>query len=207
MRLCFFGDSFVNGTGDPECLGWAGRICADARRKGCDLTYYNLGVRRDTSRDVGDRWRHEALIRLPSDIDGRLIFSFGANDCLFDGGLQTVSPETTRKTAKEILTQASEWRPTLFVGPPPIAEREANERIASLSSALSVLCEELRVPFFEAFGPLSTSSVWMREVADGDGAHPGAGGYALFADLLGAWRPWREWAGLFVAEGAVTWNR
>ena len=25
MRICFFGDSFVNGTGDDECLGWVGR--------------------------------------------------------------------------------------------------------------------------------------------------------------------------------------
>ncbi|MDY6901411.1 MAG: lipase, partial [Cyanobacteriota bacterium] len=26
MRICFVGESFINGTGDPECLGWAGRI-------------------------------------------------------------------------------------------------------------------------------------------------------------------------------------
>lgn len=32
MRICFIGDSFVNGTGDPECLGWAGRICVTARK-------------------------------------------------------------------------------------------------------------------------------------------------------------------------------
>jgi lysophospholipase L1-like esterase len=193
MRLCFFGDSFVNGTGDPECLGWAGRICADARRNGSDLTYYNLGVRRDTTRDIAERWRHEALIRLPSDIDGRLIFSFGVNDCLLDAEQQRVRPDIALETAREILAQASEWRPTLFIGPPPIADNEANERIATLSFAFLALCAEQRVPFFDAFTPLSTSRVWMREVADGDGAHPGAAGYALFADLLGAWRPWREW--------------
>lgn len=106
MSPCFFGDSFVNGTGDSECLGWAGRICADARRNGCDLTYYNLEVRRDTSRDIAERWRHEAMIRLPSDIDGRLIFSFGVNDCLFEAGQQRVMPEMTLKTVKEILAQA-----------------------------------------------------------------------------------------------------
>jgi acyl-CoA thioesterase I len=203
MRLCFFGDSFVNGTGDPECLGWAGRICADARRIGCDLTYYNLGVRRDTARDIAERWRREAMIRLPSDIDGRLIFSFGVNDCLFEAGQQRVRPGMTLKTAKEILAQATEWRPTLFIGPPPIADNEANERIASLSSALSAPCAEQGVPFFDSFAPLSVSRVWMRDVADGDGAHPGAEGYALFADLLSVWRPWREWTGLSAAEGAV----
>jgi acyl-CoA thioesterase-1 len=29
MRICFFGDSFVNGTGDDDGLGWVGRIVAD----------------------------------------------------------------------------------------------------------------------------------------------------------------------------------
>jgi lysophospholipase L1-like esterase len=192
MRLCFFGDSFVNGTGDPECLGWAGRICAGARRNGCDLTYYNLGIRRDTSRDIAERWRHEATIRLPSDIEGRLIFSFGVNDCLVEAGQLRVRPDVTVEAAKEILAQANGWRPTLFVGPPPIADNEANERIASLSSALLALCAEQGVPFFDAFAPLAKSRLWMREVADGDGAHPGAAGYTLFADLLSAWQPWRD---------------
>jgi hypothetical protein len=49
VRICFVGESFVNGTGDPECLGWTGRICVGANKKGYDITYYNLGVRRETS--------------------------------------------------------------------------------------------------------------------------------------------------------------
>ena len=42
MRICFFGDSFVNGTGDDDCRGWPGRLCAEARQRGCDVTLYNL---------------------------------------------------------------------------------------------------------------------------------------------------------------------
>lgn len=26
LRICFLGDSFVAGVGDPRCLGWAGRL-------------------------------------------------------------------------------------------------------------------------------------------------------------------------------------
>ncbi|MBD2326404.1 GDSL-type esterase/lipase family protein [Alkalinema sp. FACHB-956] len=33
-RICFLGDSFINGTGDPDCLGWTGRICAMAQQRG-----------------------------------------------------------------------------------------------------------------------------------------------------------------------------
>jgi lysophospholipase L1-like esterase len=60
MRICFFGDSIVNGTGDPDCLGWVGRVCGAARKSGVDLTSYNLGIRRDTSADILRRWRREA---------------------------------------------------------------------------------------------------------------------------------------------------
>ena len=65
MRICFVGDSFVNGTGDPDCLGWAGRVCAAAQHDGHDITYYNLGVRRETTADIRDRWEREVSCRLP----------------------------------------------------------------------------------------------------------------------------------------------
>ena len=81
IRVCFFGDSFVNGTGDDACLGWVGRACAAGRENGADLTCYNLGIRGDSSADVLRRWEHEARARLPPEHDGRLVFSFGANDC------------------------------------------------------------------------------------------------------------------------------
>ena len=51
LRLCFVGDSFVNGTNDPDYLGWTGRVSILARGRGHMLTCYNLGVRRDTSSD------------------------------------------------------------------------------------------------------------------------------------------------------------
>jgi lysophospholipase L1-like esterase len=193
MRICFLGDSFVNGTGDPECLGWASRICAAARRRGCDLTYYNLGVRRDTSEDLARRWRQEASARLPSDVDGRLVFSFGVNDCLVENGRQSVSTTATLAHAEAMIAEAVRWRPTLFVGPPPIADDDTNRRIAPLSSALAELCATLEVPYLDAFRPLSIAETWMRDVEAGDGAHPGASGYALLADLVAGWPPWQAW--------------
>ena len=55
-RICFIGDSFVQGTGDPECLSWVGRVAAKAQAAGWKITSYNLGVPRDTSRDILARW-------------------------------------------------------------------------------------------------------------------------------------------------------
>jgi len=52
LRILFFGDSFVAGTGDATALGWPGRLVAASHDAGRPITAYNLGVRRDTSADV-----------------------------------------------------------------------------------------------------------------------------------------------------------
>ena len=118
MRICFFGDSFVNGTGDDDCWGWPSRLCAEARQRGCDVTFYNLGIRRDTSGDVARRWEHEASARLLPEHDGRLVFSFGVNDCVHEQGLPRVSEKASVANTRTILARARARWPTLVVGPP-----------------------------------------------------------------------------------------
>ncbi len=192
-RICFIGDSFVNGTADPDCLGWVGRVAAEQRRRGRDLTVYNLGIRRDTSADVRRRWRGEAEARLPVDVDGRLVFSFGVNDCNTEGEAPRLALAATLDHAARILADASRWRPTLFVGPPPIANAAVNGRLAALSPELAKLCAGLGIPYLDTLLPLLGSAAWMREVAGGDGAHPGAAGYAELASRVSGWDAWHRW--------------
>ena len=59
MRICFVGDSMVNGTGDPAYLGWVGRVLQAERGLRSELTGYNLGIRRDRSDQIRLRWRAE----------------------------------------------------------------------------------------------------------------------------------------------------
>jgi lysophospholipase L1-like esterase len=81
----------------------------------------------------------------------------------------------------------------LFVGPPPVADSEQNVRIAALSGEYAGVCGELGVPYLAVFATLSASCTWIREVAAGDGSHPGAGGYAELASLVVAWEAWQAW--------------
>ena len=192
LRLCFVDDSFVNGTGDPECLGWAGRVCADASRAGHDITCYNLGVRRETSADIAARWRDEVVRRLPQGIDGRVIFSFGVNDTTAEDGRPRVAFADSLTHPSRILTDAARSYPVLMVGPPPIADAAQNERIARLSIALAPVCHEAGVPYLAVFDALLATPAWMTEAAAGDGAHPRAGGYGALATLVEAWAPWRS---------------
>ena len=90
-RICFVGDSFVQGTCDPEARGWVGRVSAAARQAGFDVTAYHLGVRRDTSREVLARWEAECAARFRADCTKYVVFSFGANDMTHEYGALRVS--------------------------------------------------------------------------------------------------------------------
>ena len=192
LRVCFVGDSFVAGTGDPEHLGWAGRVAARAHRAGQALTSYNLGVRRQTSRDILERWRVECTPRLPSGCDGRVVLSFGVNDTTIEEGRQRVAGADSARHLCLLLREArsSGW-PVLVVGPPPVADAEHNARTVVLSEWLQQVCRDEGAPYVPTLPALSSTPVWMQQVAAGDGAHPGAEGYAALAELV--WPAWDAW--------------
>ncbi len=196
MRICFFGDSFVNGTGDDDGLGWVGRLVAKARRSGRNVTGYNLGIRRNTSADVAARWKGEASLRLPSEFDGRLVFSFGANDCASDGVDDTprVGRAESLAHAEAVLAAARRWLPTLMIGPAIIvSDGAANARICALSADYAELCQRIGVPYLEICRLLLASPTWTQEAFAGDSAHPNRDGYAIVADAVSNWQSWRSW--------------
>ncbi|WP_414570671.1 GDSL-type esterase/lipase family protein [Nostoc sp. CCY 9925] len=196
VRICFVGDSFVNGTGDPECLGWTGRVCANANEKGYDITYYNLGIRRDTSSDIAKRWLQEVSLRLPKEYDGRVVFSLGLNDTTVENGKTRVYLADSLKNAEEILSKAQQLYPVLMIGPAPYAEQEDLERRQrnnDLTQNLALICQELNVPYLDVFPVLEKSNIWIDEARANDGAHPRAGGYTEFAKIVENWDAWLNW--------------
>lgn len=197
MRICFFGDSFVNGVGDDAGLGWVGRLCSAERLGGANLTFYNLGIRRDTTDDILRRWRVEADARLPVDSDGRLVFSFGVNDLAPADELGTprVTEGASLQNAHAILAEASAWCPTLMVGPLPVtSSRPRNAQISRYSDQLKDLCGRLSVPYFDAT-PFAAKvhGTWRKEADAGDGIHPNTESYAALALAVHNWGPWRHW--------------
>jgi lysophospholipase L1-like esterase len=55
-----------------------------------------------------------------------------------------------------------------------------------------MLCARHRVPFVPLVEELRDNEVWRRELAAGDGAHPGTAGYAEVARLVLA-AGWLDW--------------
>jgi lysophospholipase L1-like esterase len=190
--VCFVGDSFVAGVGDPACLGWAGRLASYAHAQGVALTAYNLGVRRETSAAILRRFRAECAPRLPEGADARVVLSFGVNDAMHDNGGPRVPPDESVANLGELLAQAAERRwPVLMVAPPPIADDEHNARTAALDERFAQVCARSEVPYVRVHQPLRVNAVWAAEVRAGDGAHPGAAGYDELAALIAPrWRAW-----------------
>ena len=179
MATLFFGDSLTLGCGDETGLGWPGRIVAAIMRRERDLTWYNLGVRANTTTKLRDRWRQEADRRLLPGRDIRLIFSFGVADVSND-----VPPQDSFDNAETILAEAKELAPTLFIGPMPVADPAKTGRITHLSEGFEAICARLAVPCVPVLGDLRDSAAYASALAANDNVHPAAGGYALLADLL-----------------------
>ncbi|MBE9207770.1 lipase [Nostoc sp. LEGE 06077] len=196
IRICFIGESFVNGTGDPEFLGWTGRVCRNAELKGYAITHYNLGVRAETSRYLKQRWYSEVSYRLPREYDGRVVFSFGVNDSGWAGKKQGIELSESIANARSILTEAKQIYPVLMVGPPPcgdVEQEKRNQIIANMSQEFALVCDELDVPYLDVFSSLLKSPIWLTEAKANDGAHPKASGYGEFATLVQNWEGWLNW--------------
>ncbi|MFJ8626103.1 GDSL-type esterase/lipase family protein [Kitasatospora sp. NPDC093550] len=199
-RICFLGDSFTQGLGDPEFRGWVGRVLQAAAPA---ATAFNLGVRRDTSAQVRRRWRSEVEARTLPGADNRLVLSVGANDAMpadgapGEGGAPRVAHEDTLANLAALLGEARALGlGALVVGPPPVGCGGAvhRERLRELVPAMAETCAALGVPFVDVTEALAADPVWTAEAAAGDGAHPGAGGYGRLAELVLA-GGFREWVG------------
>ena len=190
MILCFFGDSLTNGVGDPQALGWVGRLLAATKAAGHDVTGYNLGVRRHSSAAILARFEAEAGCRGFDNQPLRLVFSFGVVDALPKAGLPLAE---TMANTRRILERSRPLGQALFVGPAPAADQRSNETIVQRAQAIAECCRELGVPYLDIFPELRASELYLDELAGGDGIHPGPAGYSHIFRLVNAWDAWRAW--------------
>ena len=189
IRICFIGDSFVNGTGDEAALGWAGRLCAMANASDIPVTYYNLGIRQNTSKDILLRWESECTLRLPNSCDGRIVLSCGVNDTSIENGKVRVNSVESCSNVRAILRGAKQYT-VLMVGPPPVLDDEQNARIESLSLAFARETKALGVSYIDLFSALCSDDGYKREVAGNDGSHPRSEGYSKMARIIGSSSSW-----------------
>jgi lysophospholipase L1-like esterase len=121
------------------------------------------------------------------------VVSFGVNDTTEVDGAVRVPPERSVANLRGIADGVvADGVALLVVGPPPVADPDQNERIAALDELFAESAGGA-FPYVSVFGALQVEPDWMRAVAIGDGAHPGAEGYRLLAELV--MPAWEEWIG------------
>jgi lysophospholipase L1-like esterase len=190
IGLCFVGDGFVAGYGDPKALGWVSRVVGRTTTQDADLTAYNLGVRDDSSADVMQRWRSECAPRWAGRSERRLVVGVGARDV--PAGVSTAR---SRLNLANVLDEAAtSGIATFVVGPTPTLDADTNARIEVLAGAQADVCDRRNVPFVDCFRPLVHHDQWLSDLAAGDGVHPGQAGYGLIAWLVlhYGWQRWLQ---------------
>ena len=152
------------------------------------------------------RWRSQCDVRLPDQVNGRLVLSFGLNDTAEESGVGIRVPlEKSLANARAIIDEARDWLPTLVIGPIPIiddmqpyvfpngiAYHYTNARVAELNERTDSLCSELDVPYLNVFDALQSNSAWAQSQRDCDGVHATGDGYQLISDMLGDWPAGRK---------------
>ena len=190
IRICFIGDSLVNCTGDETCLGWAGRLCMSAIKSGYRVTYYNMGIRRDTSHDILMRLENECLLRLPMTCDARMVISCGVNDTVLENGQSRVKLKNSRNHIQKILTTAKSKYKVIMVGPAPVNDNLQNKRIQELNDIFSNEANLIGIPYIETFSLLEFDDSYRKEISLNDGSHPGSEGYIKLANIIRSSNNW-----------------
>lgn len=207
LRVCFVGDSYINGSGDEACLGWIGRLCERRFSRRFRLTFYDLGIRGQTTDEIRDRWKGECLSRLPNGADNRVVLQFGINDvAVVTGSGRRVEEEASVENAEAIVADVAGMFPALWVGLPPAnvacspmrptADMEidfSQATAAALNRRYQVLAAKLGVPYLDIHTPLMANHDYMDSLTRGDRMHCDGSGYAIMAETIDAWDAWSAW--------------
>ena len=182
LPVCIIGDSFVAGYGDDTGRGWTAHLIEAGPSAGVHIHAAVAGIGGDTSEMILARW-DEVDRRRAAFPPTAVIAEFGVNDVMEHEGALRVDEAGTVAALRGMIDRAPEGR-FLVVGPPPVVWDEVNERIAARAETMAQVWDEAGVPFVPTFDVLLAGGQWMREVAAGDGAHPGPGGYEQFGQVI-----------------------
>ena len=180
----FFGDSVTLGVTDAPAGGWVCRLAGKAAQAGLSVppdTFYNMGVRRNSSRMILARFETEFKARVMEGVPSYLLFCFGTVDMAAPKGFPNIPVGESAANAREILLKAKTFGSTALVSAPPVADKEHCQRLDALCTAYASICAAVEVPFVDIFHPLLKSG-YVEDLADG--VHPGPAGNDMIASAL-----------------------
>lgn len=191
----FFGDSVTLGVNDAPFGGWVSRLAGKMISSGLATppdTFYNLGVRKNSSLMIRQRWENEWRLRAIDGVPSLFLFCFGTVDMAAPHGQSNLSLEESAEQARQILTRAKNFGSPMLVSAPPVAGKEHSLRLETLCSAYASACESVHVPFLDIFHTLEKNG-YGETLADG--VHPGPSGNEMIASAIASSPLFSRWAG------------
>ncbi|RMF22083.1 MAG: G-D-S-L family lipolytic protein [Cyanobacteria bacterium J083] len=200
LKIVALGDSLIYGYGDPSGGGWVERL----RRQWMSPqspghVIYNLGIRGNTVAQVSQRLEYEFSQRgeLRNRLPDLIILSVGVNDSPRLGrpdGRPYTPLEKFKVQVADLLEQAKQLCPVLFVGTVPINESKMPfldcfyyNRLAQFTykEVTKLACQQRQIPYLDIFDLwLSRGEEWLQSQLAEDGLHPNVSGYqTLVADV------------------------
>lgn len=194
--ILIFGDSIVYGRGEKPDTGWAGRLKEYFERLDPYNAIYNLGIPRDTTDDLLERFDTEANARIhyffPED-KFVIIFGIGTNDarCIETPANQQTTQEKFKKNILNLIKKAKKHtKRIIFVGLLPVDEDITNpfedtyftnKRQKEYNNIIEECCKQENIDFIDLIDN------WLKRKYKNlfeDGLHPNSKGYEKMYKII-----------------------
>ena len=194
LRVVILGDELLSGAGDPKGLGWLGRVQARLPQNE-DVALFPLAMVNETSSDLLERWKNEAMPRFSPETENYLVVALGTADIKAE---LTIS--RSRLNLASLLDDAAREGVKIFVvGPTPTGVAELDFEIEQLNAGFEDVVKRRQITYVDCFRPLKDHEGWLQEVSSHSRKLPGQVGYGLIAWLV-LNKGWFEWLGLQEAD-------
>ena len=190
IRAVILGDELLTAAGDSKGIGWLGRVQARLPAAS-DISMFPLPMIGETSSDLLNRFKSEALPRFSDQSENKLILCLGSSDIA--AGL-TIS--RSRLNLATVLDDAIREGISVFViGPTPTGVPEFDAEVNHLSDGFADVVKRRQLTYVDCFSPLVEHEGWLKELTESSRRLPGQVGYGLIAWLVMN-RGWFEFLGL-----------
>jgi lysophospholipase L1-like esterase len=194
LRVVILGDELLSGAGDPKGLGWLGRVQARLPQNE-DVALFPLAMVNESSSELLERWKLEAMPRFSPDTENYLVVALGTSDIKAE---LTIS--RSRLNLASLLDEAAREGVKIFViGPTPTGVAELDFEIDQLNAGFEDVVKRRQIAYVDCFRPLKDHEGWLQEVSTHSRKLPGQVGYGLMAWLV-LNKGWFEWLGLTEAD-------
>ncbi len=196
LTLIFIGDSLTQGVGDEEGLGWVGRL-ANRINQTRELTWYNLGVRGNTTLELSRRAEQEIRARILPDNEIWVLLCIGTNDASLCDGVPRIPHERSLKLIERVIDQLTPLARIFWLGPIAVAKsdlqvehhhmqfRFETSKVATLNQAFALVAQERNIPYLDLIEASKALDFAAHQTADG--IHPRASGYQALYEQISQW--------------------